>query len=316
MKRLLFLPLLIVIVIATVAIWFYESSKPVTSAEKFSYFVIARGTPASQVGTKLKSAGLIKNALAFKVYLQFTGQSGKLQAGEYKLTPSYSLFQVVSTFSKGPVELWVTVPEGLRREEVAQKFALTLGKDNAFVADFLKASQGKEGYLFPDTYLFPRDASVSAIVGEMTDTFVSKTKNLVNNSGLSFDQAIILASLLERETKTDAERPIVAGILIKRLEAGWPLQTDASVQYAVGTPADWWPILTLDDLSIKSPYNTYKNRGLPPTPIAGPGLSSIKAALNPTESGYWYYIHDTSGQIHYAETISEQNANIAKYLGK
>jgi UPF0755 protein len=156
----------------------------------------------------------------------------------------------------------------------------------------------------------------------MTETFTSKTKNLENNSGMSINQAVVLASLLERETKTDAERPIVAGILMNRLDSDWPLQIDAAVQYAVASEnckfktenCTWWPILTLEDLSVKSAYNTYKNQGLPPNPIANPGLSSLKAAFNPKENDYWYYIHDNQGQIHYARTLVEHNSNIAKYL--
>lgn len=316
MKKLLFLPLLLVIIVVGGAFWFYKNSRPVSNVEKFSYFIIAKGASASQIGNKLESAGLIKSAVAFKLYLQFTGQSGKVQTGEFRLTPSSSLFQTADAIFKGPIELWVTIPEGLRREEVAQKVATTLGRDSSFVADFLQASEGEEGYLFPDTYLFPRDVAASTVVKRMLDTFASRTGDLENNSGLSFGQAITLASLLERETKTDTERPVVAGILIKRLNSGWSLQTDAAVQYAVGTPKDWWPILTLDNLSIKSPYNTYKNRGLPPTPIASPGLSSIKGVFDPTQSDYWYYIHDAKGQIHYAQTLEEHNANISKYLGK
>lgn len=316
MKKLLFLPLLLVIIVVGGTFWFYKNSRPVSNVEKFSYFIIAKGASASQIGNKLESAGLIKSAVAFKLYLQFTGQSGKVQTGEFRLTPSYSLFQTADAIFKGPIELWVTIPEGLRREEVAQKVATTLGRDSSFVADFLQASEGEEGYLFPDTYLFPRDVAASTVVKRMLDTFASRTGDLENNSGLSFGQAITLASLLERETKTDTERPVVAGILIKRLNSGWPLQTDAAVQYAVGTSKDWWPILTLDNLSIKSSYNTYKNRGLPPSPIASPGLSSIKGVFDPTQSDYWYYIHDVKGQIHYARTLEEHNANISKYLGK
>ena len=316
MKKLLLLPLFLIIIAAAGVFWFYKNSEAPSTTEKFSYFIIAKGSSASQIGSKLESAGFIKSALAFKLYMQFTGQSGRLQTGEFRLTPSYSLFQMADTLFKGPVELWVTIPEGLRREEIAQKFAATLNKDDSFITDFLQVSKGEEGYLFPDTYLFPRDVTAVAVTEKLTNTFASKTQNLKNNSGLTFDQVIILASLLERETKTDEERPTVAGILIKRLNSGWPIQIDAAVQYTVGTYKDWWPILTLDNLSIKSPYNTYKNQGLPPTPIASPGLSSIKAALNPTESDYWYYIHDEKGLIHYAKTLEEHNANIAKYLGK
>src|SRR5581483_2493272 len=118
------------------------------------------------------------------------------------------------------------------------------------------------------------------------------------------------ASIIERETKSEEERPIVAGILLKRINAGWPLQADATIQYALGN----WDPVNADDLKIQSPYNTYLNTGLPPTPICNPGLSSINAAKNPTQSNYWYYLHDKDGQIHYATTIDEQNANIAKYL--
>ena len=316
MKRLLLLLFVSALVAAAGAFWLFNNSRPVSESKEFEYFIIAKGASASQIGNKLEDAGLIKSALAFKLYVQFSGQSGKLQTGEFKLTPSHSLFQTVDTLFKGPVELWVTVPEGLRREEIAEKVATALDKDDSFVTEFLSTSKGKEGYLFPDTYLFPRDVAASVVAERMLNTFDSKIGDLENKSGLSFKEAIVLASILERETKTDEERPVVAGILIKRLNSGWPLQTDATVQYAVGTSKEWWPILTLENLSIESPYNTYKYRGLPPAPIASQGLSSVKGVLSPTESEYWYYIHDTKGQIHYARTLEEHNANIAKYLGK
>lgn len=316
MKKFLFLPLVFALLVAFCGYWFYKNSGAVSKIQKYEYFVIEKGTSASQIGTNLEKKGLIKSALAFKIYLQFTGQASNLQTGEFRLTPSYSLFQTVNALFDGPVQLWVTIPEGLRREEIAKKFAVALDKDNSFVTDFLEASKGKEGYLFPETYLFPREASASAIVQKMTNTFDNKTKGLKNNSGYTFKEALIMASLIERETKTDAERPVVAGILINRLEADWPLQIDASIQYAIGNSKDWWPVLTLDDLTINSSYNTYKNTGFPPSPISNPGLSSIKAALSPEESNYWYYIHGTDGKIHYATTLAEHNANIAKYLGK
>jgi UPF0755 protein len=317
LKKLLFLPLLITLVAVTAAIWFYINVQPVSTSKNFSNFVVAKGSSASQIGTKLESAGLIKSALAFKIYIQFTGQSGKLQSGEFRLSPSFSMFQNISALFNGPAEVWVTIPEGLRREEIAAKFAMALDKDTAFYNDVLLGSKGKEGYLFPDTYLFPTDASASAVVKKMADTFAAKTQGLIpTGTSLTFSESVILASLLERETKTDAERPIVAGIILNRIRIGMALQVDASVQYAVGTSKDWWPILSLVDLKINSSYNTYKFAGLPPAPIANPGLSSLKAAFNPATTDYLYYIHDSAGQIHYAKTLSEHNANIAKYLGK
>ncbi len=323
MKKLLFLPLLIALVLAALAVWFYINVQPAsgngaTSNDKnFSYFVINKGSSASQIGTKLESAGLIKSALAFKIYIQFTGQSGKLQSGEFRLSPSFSMLQNITVLFNGPIEIWVTIPEGFRCEEIAARFASGLDENDSFVTDFLNASRGKEGYLFPDTYLFPLDASASAIVKKMNDTFTIKTQGLTpTGSGLSFAESVVLASLLERETKTDTERPIVAGIIVNRIQIGMPLQVDASVQYAIGTSRDWWPILSLSDLKINSPYNTYKFRGLPPAPIASPGLSSLKAAFKPAATDYLYYIHDSTGQIHYARTLAEHNANVAKYIGK
>lgn len=317
MKKLLFLPLLAMLAIATGVVWFYINSQPVSVGKTFTNFVIVKGSSASQIGNKLESGGLIKSALAFKIYVRLTGQSGKLQSGEFRLSPSFTLFQNVTALFSGPVELWVTIPEGLRREEIAAKFATSLGKDTVFTNEFLLASKGKEGYLFPETYLFPTEASAAAIVKKMTDTFNTKIQGLTSKvPNLAFFESVTLASIIERETKTDAERPMVAGILINRLDAGMPLQVDAAVQYAVGNSKNWWPILSLADLKIDSKYNTYKYAGLPPAPIANPGLSSLKAALAPTSNDYWYYIHDSEGQIHYAKTLAEHNANVAKYLGK
>lgn len=316
MKKFLLAPLVVILTLVGGIFWFYRNLQAPSTKENFNFFLIEKGTSASQIGKKLETGGFVKSALAFKIYVQFTGQTNRLQAGEFRLSPSYTLFQTVNALTSGPVELWVTIPEGLRREEVAQKFANGLDKDNVFVDEFLVASRGKEGTLFPDTYLFPREASASAIVNKLVRTFDSKTSEFSASSGLSFNQRVVLASIIERETKTTTERPIVAGILINRLNLGMPLQVDATVQYAVGTAQEWWPILTRDNLAVSSPYNTYKFTGLPPAPISNPGLSSLRAAFEPEASDYLYYIHDKDGQIHYAKTLAEHNANIAKYLGK
>jgi len=305
MKKLFLLPLVLVVIAGLLAFWFYTNSKPVSNVANFKDFLITKGSGASQIGNKLEKEGLIKNALAFKIYVQVNGQAGRIQAGEYRLSPGLSLFGLVKELLTGPRELWVTVPEGLRREEIAQRFASSLGKDEEFIDSFLDASDGFEGHLFPDTYLFPKTASASAVVNKMTRTFDSKTSDL----DLTRDQ-IILASLIERETRTDEERPVVAGILMNRLAIGMALQVDATVQYAKGS----WGVVTKEDLEINSPYNTYKFPGLPPSPIANPGLSSLKAAASPEESDYFYYLHDSNGQIHYAKTLEEHNRNINTYL--
>jgi UPF0755 protein len=331
MKRLIIPIFLAVILILGSLLWWKENSQPVSSNEEMQSFVIPRGYSALQTGNKLSNQGLIKSSLAFKFYVQLTAQSKKIQAGEYLLSPSFSLFEIISQLTKGPREIWITIPEGLRREEIANKYLTSLNKTGAeameFRQEFLSLTTGKEGFLFPDTYLFPKTASASAIVNKMLSTFDlkidSEMEEAISNSGYSLNQIITLASLLERETITDKERPVVAGILWKRVEAGWPLQVDAAVQYAIATAGcqgkiecEWWPILTKEDLAINSSYNTYKYSGLPPAPIASPGLSSIKAAIFPEDSPYWFYLHDADGEIHYAETLEEHNANVNKYLGK
>jgi UPF0755 protein len=137
----------------------------------------------------------------------------------------------------------------------------------------------------------------------MTVTFDKKVKDVTYKQ-------LIVASLLERETFADSEKPIVAGIIYKRLENDWPLQIDATLQYIKG---NWKPVYSIDK-ELNSPFNTYKNLGLPPSPIANPGLSSILASISPEASEYWYYIHDNDGKIHFGRTLEEHNANIAKYL--
>jgi UPF0755 protein len=322
MKKLLFLPLLALVSIAVGIYWFYLNSKPVSSDKSFQDFLISKGTGASQVANNLSKAKLIKSPLAFKIYVQVTGKAGSIQAGEYRLSPSYNLFQLLSQLGKGPSEIWVTVPEGLRREEIAMRFATALEKDQDFIDEFMEASNGLEGHLFPDTYLFPKTVSATTVVNRMKSIFDAKISGLENNTSYSQAELVALASLIERETKTDAERPVVAGILMNRLDIGMPLQVDASVQYAVAntkykspnSSIKWWEPVLRNDLQINSPYNTYRFAGIPPGPIASPGLSSLEAAFNPEESDYLYYIHDSKGGIHYAKTLEQHNKNVQDYL--
>ncbi len=336
MKRLIIPLILIVSLIASSIFaysWWNSSTKPVSETEEKVRFVIPKGRAAGQVAESLFEKKLIKNPLAFKFYVQLTGVANKIQAGEFNLSSNMNMYEILENLFKGPLEIWVTIPEGLRREEVVGIFIETLEMSTAqatiFRQDFLKESYNLEGYLFPDTYLFPRDAEALQVITRMKSVFDSKiTTELeikIAENNYTLDQIITLASLLERETITDAERPVVAGVIYKRLEADWPLQIDASVQYAVATAncelriancEDWWPILTLEDLEeTNSLYNIYKFTGLPPAPIASPGISSIRAAISPEESPYWYYIH-ADGQIYYAKTLAGHNRNIRNYLHK
>lgn len=309
-------------------IWWRVTTAPVDPKEPTAtVFVVPKGQALDVIGRRLKEAGLIRSPIAFKLIVLKKGLASKIQAGDFRLRRSMDTGAIIEELTHGTLDIWVTLLEGWRREEMARELAREFAsRELEFdIAEFAAASKGQEGYLFPDTYLIPRDASAAAIVKFLRDTFDTKVDLTDNQSSLTSNQVIILASILEREVATDKDRPLVAGILQKRLRFGWPLQADATVQYALGSQrcepvnltCTWWePHLTQADLALKSPYNTYDNVGLPPTPIANPSLASINATLHPQTSSYWFYISDLEGNIHYAETIEAHNQNIATYLGK
>lgn len=306
--------------------WWSEMTKPISPENKETQiFVVPKGYGVNQIGEALHEANLIRRPLAFKIMVIKEGFSKDLQAGDFRLSQSMNLFEITQSLTHGTLDVWVTIPEGLRREEIAYKFteAFAEYKVEFPVPEFLKETKNIEGYLFPDSYLIPKDASALQVVQILRNTFDQKVpdekKLAANKIGLTFHQALILASLVEREVKRDKDRPIVAGILLKRLKENWPLEIDASIQYALGTKncegklnCRWWPIVK--DTNLESLYNTYLNKGLPPTPICNPSLSSIEAVLNPKQTNYWFYLSDNSGNIHYAETLEEHEENIGEFL--
>ena len=175
--------------------------------------------------------------------------------------------------------------------------------------------------MFPDTYLIPKDATAQIVANQLRSTFTSKVEqSIIGNlkTSSSLEEVVTIASLIEREAKTAQEKPIIAGIISNRIKLGMLLQIDATVQYIKGYDSNentWWPQVTRDDYTRgKSPYNTYTNLGLPPAPIANPGIDSIRAALEPQETEYLYYIHDTEGKVHFAKTVEEHNRNVRDYL--
>jgi UPF0755 protein len=320
-----------VIVMLGAFIWWKENTKPVSADTAVADFVITKGTNAEKVGQQLYEKGFIKSPLAFKFYVQLFDKTQKVQAGQFKLSSSYSLAQIIDALSKGPTELWVTIPEGLRREEIAKKIISSLelkGQSaDTFYTEFIKQTEGQEGTLFPDTYLFGKDANAQKVVSTLRNTFdkrLLEIKNDIPQTGYSTNQIIVLASILERETKNKdpEERPTVAGIYYNRLKLGMPLQADATVQYALANVRcktqcdDWWPTVFREDYVFQSPYNTYANTGIPSKPISNPGLSSLKAVVHPTTTDYLYYIHDKEGKIHYAKTLSEHNKNVQMYISQ
>jgi UPF0755 protein len=280
--------------------WWKGVVEPVSGDTQTQDFLISKGASASTIANNLYEKGFIKNALAFRLFTQLTGSSKKIIAGEYTLSPNYSLYKTVDILLKGPTEVWVTIPEGLRKEQIAVKFAIGLSKkdQDAFVQTFLASAQGKEGYLFPDTYLFPKTVSAEAVVTKMLSTFEKRTELKVNDIGNK--DSLIIASIVERETLSSEERPIVAGILLKRFKAGWPLQADATLQYAVATTrcqndyfeCKWWETVGAADLEINLPTILIKRRVFHPPRSAIPVLPRLKPLTppRPATSGFTYTI--------------------------
>lgn len=283
-------------------------------------FVIPKGQAVSVIAKRLQEAGLIKQAWAFRIVVQVQDLGNAIQAGSFELSPTMSVWQVAHALTVGTDDVWITLPEGWRREEIAESISKQ-ELPNFDTAVFLDLTKGLEGQLFPDTYLVSREVSTATVVSLLQTTFENKiVKGLAKElaaSSLSLNELLTLASLVQRESAHDAEMPLVAQILLNRLEIGMPLQVDASLQYSKGysqTEASWWSTPLAVDKQLASSYNTYMHAGLPPGPIASPGLAAIKAVLTPRPSDALYYIHDTSGQIHTATDLAGHNANVNQYL--
>lgn len=297
MKRLFIAFVTIITVIIVSVFWWKISLTPVNSSDtKLRTFNVLKGDGVREITNALRDQGLIRNKIALFLLIKKLGIEKNIQAGSFQLAPSMSAYDLVQKLTLGTEDIWITIPEGWRSEQILEY----LGQKGNWKID--------EGYLFPETYRLPKQMPLEDIRSLLKKTFLEKV-------GTISVQDLVLASLIEREAKTETDRPLVASVLKNRLDAGMSLDVDATIQYILGKPGDWWPKeVLLDDLKIKSPYNTYLNPSLPPAPICNPGLSAIKAARSPAKTDYLYYISDKSGVMHYAKTLSDHNANVAKYL--
>ena len=296
--------------------WWKHGTSPVNSKNKTpKIFVVEPGQGVRAIAKNLKDQGLIKDPVVFFLLTKKMRIDNKIEAGDYRLFPSMNAGDIAQELTHGTLDIWVTIPEGQRASEIAETLKEKMPNyDESWDAKL----EENEGYLFPDTYLVPTDADIDTIISLMRNNFDSKYSTIdTSNTKLSKAQIVSIASLIEREARHQEDRPIVSGVIQNRLGQGMKLDLDATIQYALGYQADekrWWKsALSLDDLALNSPYNTYKVAGLPPTPISNPGIESLRAAVNPTDSDYLYYITDKNGINHYAKTLQEHNNNINKY---
>ncbi len=300
--------------------------KPVSpNIEETEIFVIPPGTSVVEIAQNLKEAQLIKNPIAFRFLVSRMGIGKEIQAGDFRLSPSMSSRGIAEELTHGAIDIWITFPEGLRNEEQAEIIEENLKTATNDVYQFDKDTYiniAQEGYMFPDTYLIPKDATAQDVATLLRNTFEQKVDPSIFTNGrqnnLTENQLITLASLIEREAFTSEEKPVIAGILMNRINSGIALQVDATVQYAKGYDENeqtWWPQITQDDYQlVRSSYNTYQIQGLPPGPIASPGIDSIQAAASPASTDYIYYLHDSGGNIHYAKNLDEHNQNVQEHI--
>lgn len=297
---------------------------------------IPQGSTTVGVARLLEREGIVQSSLGFSVYTRWSGRDSTLRAGEYLLSPGMSVREILDKLASGAVEIQTfTIPEGYTIRQMAELLnAKGYGDRDRFIEavggvqlsyDYLPSPDSGEltpearleGYLFPATYKITKGTPEEQIVRmmakrfdrEITPEFRKKAKAL----GLTVNQAVTLASIVEREAKRDSERPMVAAVFLNRIRLGMKLESCATVQYALGETKER---LLYKDLQVDSPYNTYKIAGLPPGPIASPGHASLQAAVNPAKVDYLYFVVSESGHHAFSRTLAEHNRNKQKYLAR
>lgn len=272
---------------------------------------IETGSSVGQVGAMLQEKHIIQSVLMFKLVMAFNTDHG-VQAGSYSL-PKQNLFTLayrMATGQSGLDPVKVTIPEGATTRDVGEILKYKLGdfEENLF----LELARTKEGYLFPDTYFFLPGTPPSVVVSTMLNNYevqIAPLRAEIASSTHSEAEIITMASLLQMEARKPATMATIAGILWKRISINMPLQVDAVFGYIYAT-STFSP--TFDQLATDSPYNTYKNKGLPPGPITNPGMDAILAALRPTKTSYLYYLTGSDGVMYYAKTFAQHVANRSK----
>ncbi len=319
---------------AGIAAWWNWASQPY--AEEGSnaaevQFMITPGMNASQVAQELEHQGLIRNALAFRFLASQQNVDSKLLAGEYQLSAQMPPQEMINKILEGPDvhTVKVTIPEGYTTAQIIDLFVKNdLGSKEdyqrviesepfsySFLADIPAGPNRLDGFLFPDTYFFAPEAGPKENINRMLKRFeqeiTPEVMTKLAEMNLTLREWVNLASIVEKEAGKDADRPIIAGIFLNRLKIDMALQSCATIQYVLGTQKY---ILSLEDIQVESPYNTYKYPGLPPSPIASPGHASLDAVLNSTDSDYLYFLATPSGETIYAKTHQEHLQNQAKYM--
>jgi len=304
-------------------------------------FTVNPGETAATIAPRLDREGLVSDGQLFLYLVRYRGVDAQLEAGEYELRPNMTMDEIIDTLQHGRLrEVSITIPEGKRAEEVAELLEergisdgeefLSLVRAGSSAYGFLGgrpegASSSLEGYLFPETYRIPADYDAAAILDLLLATFGERfspeMRQAAADKGMTVHEVVTLASIVEREAVVPEERPIIASVYLNRLAQGMYLQSDPTVQYALGYQEDagqWWkiPMSLEEDVVVDSPYNTYMYPGLPPGPLCSPGLASIEAVLEPAETPYLFFYSKFDGSHAFAETYEEHLLNQERYQGQ
>ena len=306
-------------------------TRPLDPAGTEREFTIVQGEAVGTVALRLQMDGLIKSASAFRDYVVYTGLDTSIQAGKYKLSPAFSIVDIARELQDAtPEDITFVVLPGWRVEEVAASLptsGLNITPEQFIAAaashpmgyDFFAGASGSEGFLYPGSYIIPRNAAPDIVLDTLVRNFSLhmsvELREGFARQGLTVYQGVTVASLVEREAVEEQEQPIIASVFINRLNAGMKLDSDPTVQYAIGfNPAQgtWWTNpLSAADLQFDSPYNTYKYGGLPPGPIASPGATALHAVAFPAQTSYYFFRArcDNSGLHLFAETFDQHLSN-------
>lgn len=328
----------VVIVAMSVVGWYVRAvNVPAVTASEDTIanvqVTIEEGSSVDEIIAQFDALGMIRSPLVFKLYARLNGTAASLKAGVYTLPTVSSTRDIIRHLASGGsdtdevtiriIEGWTSqqiedhlIEQGLNAQDFVETVQLTQPQFDAdYFTTGLPNNAGAEGYLFPDTYSVYRDSTPEEIVQKMLTNFEKRVaskenKAFAEQSTRSFYELLTVASIVERELQNSRDREIGAGIFLQRLNDAYPLESDATINYITGKSTTR---PTASDLEQESPYNTYKQIGLPPTPISNPGLDAIRAALNPTKTDYYFFLHTPSGETIFSETFEEHVANKVKY---
>ena len=306
------------------ALWVYHALQPVNGTGENRNFVVDGGASLNQVAGDLENAHIIRSSTLFRLAGRFMGYDHLIKTGEYRLSAAMSPLKILETLKDGRIVTHsITIPEGFNLRQIAELMEQKgfsdkasfneQTRDGSLTARLDLSGDTLEGYLYPDTYRFRRNEDARKIIDVMVKRFremVSPMAARIKDSGMTLHQVITLASIVEKETGSPEERPMIASVFLNRLKKNMRLESDPTVIYGI---RNFNGNLTKRDLKTETPYNTYVIKGLPPGPIANPGLASILAVLNPAKSNYYYFVSKNNGTHYFSKTLKEHNRAVRRF---